>query len=168
MNLTNNPGLDAWVESAGLLRALADGFDVVAIEVAEEHAVVGRVVLRPQARCVEDLNSCGFGCCAHGVNGCAVLGRERDVRFVTRFGGGARADPEVGVLRSVGIGEADNEAVWGFVAHGLDESNRCKHREEECGRCRDVSDLDSYVIEHTLDYRLPTGAAGEIGGAILR
>src|SRR6476659_5325257 len=44
-----------------LLRQVADRFDVVAVRVAHERAVVARVVLGPDAGLVQHLRTCGDG-----------------------------------------------------------------------------------------------------------
>ena len=71
-----------------------DGLDVVAVEVADEHAVVARVVLRELAGRVQDLQPGLEGGGVHGVDGGPVGGAERDVRLVVR-GARRRAEPEV-------------------------------------------------------------------------
>ena len=71
-----------WV-SVGV-RRVADRFDVVAVRVADERAVVVVVVLGPDARLVQRLRPGRHGRRVEGPDPLGVLGGERDVRLPVR------------------------------------------------------------------------------------
>lgn len=58
-----------------------DGLDVVAVQVAYEHAVVPRVVLGPEPRRMQHLGAEPDGGIVNGVDGCPVRCGEGDVHF---------------------------------------------------------------------------------------
>ena len=58
---------------------MADGFDVVAVGVADEGAEVVLVVLGPDARFVEHLGAVGDGDVEEGLHGSAVGSGEGEV-----------------------------------------------------------------------------------------
>src|SRR5260370_38878242 len=80
-----------WYRSHG---AVADRFDVIAVRVANERAVVGRVVLGPHLRLVQRLSPGRDG----GVEECPDRGtvrrEESDVGLAKPVPGGLLADPE--------------------------------------------------------------------------
>src|SRR4051794_21618455 len=92
----------------GLLGAVADRFDVVAVRVADEGAVVIGVVLRPDAGLVQHLGAGSDGGGGERVDGRAVGRRERDVRLPEAVAGRLLADPELRLaVASVPDGAAD-------------------------------------------------------------
>ena len=106
----------------GRLRlAVVDGFDVVAVRVAQEDAVVPGVVLRELARGVQHFHPGGHRRLVHGVHRAAVGRPEGDVQF-PGLGSGGRAEPEDG--RAFGAGQADHDAVAVGEAHRLAHPDR--------------------------------------------
>ena len=91
---------------AGRLAGVADRLDVVALGVADEGAVVGRVVLRPQPRLVERLGAGGQRLGVPGPHGRGVGGAEGDVHLAVGPDAVEGADPEVGPLGAVADGDA--------------------------------------------------------------
>ena len=85
--------VDEAVSSAG---SVADRLDVVAVGIADEGAVVARVVLRPDARLMQDLRAGADGRGEEGVDELAVGCRESDVRLAETVAGRLPADPERG------------------------------------------------------------------------
>ena len=77
---------------------MADRFDVVAVGVADEGAVVVLVVLRPDPRLVQDLGAQRRGLPEERVDGGAITGGEGDVRLPEAVARLLPADPEVGVV----------------------------------------------------------------------
>src|SRR5947209_1812398 len=76
-----------------LFGRVAHRFEVVAVGVMHERRVVVLVVVRTHARCAVVLAAGRSRCRVEGVDACAVLRGERDVRRAPLF---ARPDPEVG------------------------------------------------------------------------
>ncbi len=73
---------------------MADGFDVVAVWVSDEGAVVTRVVLGPEPRLVEHVGSLRHGGVEEGPHGRPVGSVERDVGLTETLAGLERPDPE--------------------------------------------------------------------------
>ena len=71
----------------GSLGGVADGFDVVAVGVAHERAVVGGVVLGPHAWLVEHFRAGGLRRFEPRVDRGAVRRLEGDVRLAVRLTG---------------------------------------------------------------------------------
>ena len=80
---------------AGRPLAVVDGLDVVAVRVAQEHAVVAGVVLRPLTRGVQHFHPSRHGRLVHRVHRAPVGRPEGHVQF-PGLGAGRRAQPEVG------------------------------------------------------------------------
>ena len=119
---------------------MADGLDVVAVGVAHERAVVGGVVLGPDAGLVEHLGAGADRGGEERVDRGAVGGDERHVdRAVDPVG--ERAEPE---RRLVGGAEPDHLAEVHLPA----AAERREHGVVEGGGGRDVGALDGEVIEH--------------------
>lgn len=109
---------------------MVDRLDVVAVEVAEEHAVVAGVVLRPQPRSVQDLGASRDRCAMDLLDRHAGRGGEGDVDLSVGRAGG-RPEPEV---RETGRpGEPDRRRAVTVVApaqrrgRGTDRSRRACH-----------------------------------------
>src|SRR6478736_1486012 len=81
---------------------VADGFDVVAVWIAHEGAVVMRVVLRAQARCAAVGGAGGERRGVKRVHDCARRRGERDVQAAAR--GLTSADPEEGLALAAEAG----------------------------------------------------------------
>src|SRR5262245_4095092 len=126
-----------------LLGLVADGFDVVAVGVADEGPVVAGVVLRPYPRLVQDLRAAGGGGLEEGVHRRAVRRGQGDVRLAEAVPGGLAADPEV-------------RHGWHAVPDGLAEvqhppaAERGQDGVVEGGAGRQVSALDRNMIEHAV------------------
>jgi 16S rRNA (guanine966-N2)-methyltransferase len=76
---------------------VAHGFDVVAVGVAHEGAVVAGVVLRPEAGLVQDLGTGRHRGVEERPDRGPVGRCEGDVRFPEALAGRARSDPELGL-----------------------------------------------------------------------
>jgi hypothetical protein len=75
------------------LWSVADRFDVIAVGIEHESAVVGSVILRPEPRPPVLTRACRYCCVVKGIHGCAVGAGERDI-----MDGGAEhtlLDPEI-------------------------------------------------------------------------
>ena len=122
---------------------MADGFDVVAVGVADERTEVVLVVLGPDARFVEHLGAVGDGGVEEGLHGSAVGSGEGEVRLAEAVAGVLGTDPEVRELRAV----ADRLAEV--------EDPRATERSEDGVVERrgggDVGALDGDVIDHVPD-----------------
>ena len=79
----------------GSLGGVADCLDVVAVGVADEAAVVRRVVLGPEARLVQDLRALVDRRVEERPDGLPAGRGERDVRLPEAVAAGLAADPEV-------------------------------------------------------------------------
>ena len=82
--------------SPGIIGAVADRLDVVAVRVADERPVVRLVVLGPHPRRVQHLGAGLDGRLVEGVDRRAVRRGERDVRLARLPLGAGRAQPEGG------------------------------------------------------------------------
>src|SRR5260370_24623266 len=102
-----------WYRSHG---AVADRFDVIAVRVANERAVVGRVVLGPHLRLVERLSP-GRG---RGVRECPDRGTvrrdESDGGLAKPVPGGLLADPQVRPARRT-VDDRDTRVPDPATAH---------------------------------------------------
>jgi hypothetical protein len=74
---------------------VADRFDVVAVGIEHERAVVVGVVLRTQPRRAVVLPAGGQCCAVEGIDAGAILGGDRDVQRLVQLA--FAADPEVGL-----------------------------------------------------------------------
>ena len=123
-------------------REVADGFDVVAVGIAEEGPVVVGVVLRPDPRFVEHLGG-GVDSGREERVDCGTIGsREREVRFAKAVPGSLAAEPEVGHRRH---SVPDGRPVE------LEDSlraDRGQHGVVERRTCFDVGALDGHMVEH--------------------
>ncbi len=125
--------------------SVVDGLDVVAVRVAQEHAVVAGVVLRELARGVQHLRPGCHGGLVHRVHRRAVGGLEGDVEF-PGLGAGGRPQPEHRL--AVGAAQADHDGLAVRVAHHLVHPDRGEGAEVEAERLLHVLDLQADVIKH--------------------
>src|SRR5581483_11185233 len=125
--------------------SVVDGFDVVAVQVAEEHPVVARVVLGELTRGVQHLDSGRDGDLVHGVDRRAVGSLEGDVQF-PGLGAGGRPQPENRL--AVGAAQADHDGLPVREAHDLPYPDRAERTKVEVERLLDVLDLQADVIKH--------------------
>src|SRR5439155_14220498 len=95
-------GFSVSVWFGALLGMVADGFDVVAIRIPDENAVVGRVVLRPQSRLVQHFRSGSHRGFVECDDGGAVRGGEGNMCFPGPIFGSGSTQPEDRAVRSVG------------------------------------------------------------------
>src|SRR5258708_5362203 len=112
-------------ESRASRRAVADGFYIVAVRIEDEGAVIGRMVLRPQARRAVVGAAGGYRGAMEGVDRGPVLGRESHMEMAfqpLRLG-----DPEEGLARGTEahgpalghlLDDADAERRHGFLIEG--------------------------------------------------
>jgi hypothetical protein len=137
-----------------------DGLRVVAVGIAQEDAVVARVVLRPLARRVQHLGPGGDRGVVHGVDGGAVGRGERDVQLdAGRTVGG---QPELG--RAAGACEAHHlaAAAVGEADRLVDADGREDAGVEGDGGV-DVAAGDSDVIEHDVTVERGSDSVGRGG-----
>ena len=87
---------------------MTDGFDVVAVGVADKGPEVVRVVLGPHLGGVQHLGTGGHGGLEEGHHGIPVPSREGQMGLTEPLPGGAGPEPEVGSGR---YAEADGRAV---------------------------------------------------------
>jgi uncharacterized membrane protein YgaE (UPF0421/DUF939 family) len=125
--------------------AVVDGLDVVAVQVAQEHPVVARVVLRELTRGVQHLDTGRHRGLVHRVHRGAVGGLEGDVEF-PGLGAGGRPEPEDRL--AVGAAQADHDGLAVREAHHLVHPDRAEGAEVEVERLLDVLDLQADVIKH--------------------
>ncbi len=144
------PAADGVRAASGL--AVVDGFDVVAVQVAQEHAVIPGMVLRPLARGVQHFHPGRHGRLVHGVHRLPVGRPEGHVQF-PGLGASGRAQPEHG--NAVGAGQADHDGVAVREAHRLAHPDRGEGAQIEIERLLDVPHLQADVIKHV--GRLATG-----------
>ena len=100
---------------------MAHGLYVVAVEVAQEHAVVAGVVLGKLTRGVQHLRAGDPSGLVDRVNGAPVGGVEGQVQFP---GLGAVGWTEPEVWEAVGPGQTDDEGVALRKAHHLAHPDR--------------------------------------------
>jgi uncharacterized membrane protein YgaE (UPF0421/DUF939 family) len=124
---------------------VVDGLDVVAVQVAQEHPVVARVVLRELTRGVQYLDPGRHGSLVHGVHRRAVRSLEGDVEF-PGLGAGGRAEPEHRL--AVGTAQADRDGLAVREAQHLVHPDRGEGAEVEVERLLHVLDLQADVIKH--------------------
>ena len=136
-------GVTRAAAAAGL--AVVDGLDVVAVRIAQEHAVVAGVVLRKLARGVQHFHPGRHGGVVHGVHRAPVGCLEGHVQF-PGLGAGGRAEPEHG--DAVGAGQADRDGLAVREAHRLAHPDRREGAEVELKRLLDVLHLQADVIKH--------------------
>src|SRR5690349_18534810 len=74
---------------------MTDGFDIVAVGVADECGAVARMVFRPQPRLVQDLCPGSDRGRTELVNRFPARRGEGDVRLPKTLPGGPRPDPEI-------------------------------------------------------------------------
>ena len=131
---------------------MVDGFDVVAVGIAQEDGVVARVVLGEDPRRVEHLGAVRHRRLVHRVHRRAVGGRERDVQLL--LDGAARGEPEAGVAAA--RGQADHLRGTGR-AGGDPDGHRHAERGEGGGvegdGGLDVAAGETEVVEHGRDPR---------------
>jgi uncharacterized membrane protein YgaE (UPF0421/DUF939 family) len=125
--------------------SVVDGLDVVAVRVAQEHAVVAGVVLGPLARGVQHLRSGRHGGRVHSVHCLSVGGPEGHVQL-PGLGAAGRDQPEIG--RAAGAGQADHEGPADREAHRLAHADGGERAQVEGQRLLDVLDLNADVIKH--------------------
>jgi len=87
---------------------VVDGFHVVAVEIAQEDAIIARMVFRPLTRGVQDLGTGRHGRLMDRIHGVAGRGPERNVKF-PGLGTMGLAQPEV--RNAVGTAEADDKRI---------------------------------------------------------
>ena len=122
---------------------VADGFDVVAVGVADEGAEVVLVVLGPDARLVQHLGAVGDGGVEERLHGSPVGGGEGEVRLAEAVAGLLGADPEVRELGAVAdrLAEVEDPLAAERGEHGVVEGRGGG----------EVGTLDGDVIEHVPD-----------------
>jgi enamine deaminase RidA (YjgF/YER057c/UK114 family) len=136
---------DAIVTGRGPQLAVVDGLDVVTVQVAQEHPVVARVVLRELTRGVQHLRPGCHRRLVHRVHRGAVGGLEGDVEF-PGLGAGGRPEPEHRL--AVGAAQADHDGLAVREAHHLVHPDRAEGAEVEVERLLHVLDLQADVIKH--------------------
>lgn len=151
---------------AGLFGHVADGFDVVAIWVADEGTVVVRVVLGPDARLMEHVGVSIDRGLEERPHGAPVGCRERDMRLAEALAGGPRANPELWAGRHA---EADGIPK----IHHAPPADRSEHGVVERSARGYVSALDGKMIQHEAILADPAPArpqdpAGGVSGVLRR
>ena len=81
--------------AARLCRRVADGFDVVAVGIEHERAVIVRMVMRANSGCAVVASAGRHGCLVEGVHRGAVLCHNRDMQRLVQPA--FAADPEIGL-----------------------------------------------------------------------
>ena len=132
---------------------MADCLDVVAVGVAHEGAVVGRVVLRPDPRLMQNFRTRRGGRGEEGVDGLTVRRHEGDVGLAEAVARRLLPDPEGRAVGAI----ADHRTEF----HDPPAAERCHNGIVEGGARGEVCALDRYVIEH--GDSLPDGNDGSGG-----
>jgi len=146
--------------SGWLLAEVANRFDVVAVGISYETAVVIGVVLGPQSRRVEYLGAGLFGCLEEGVHRGSIGRAECDVGLAEALSGCLFAEPEVGHWWNA-VSDAVAEVHDSLTA----DRGKCLVVE---GRARvEVCALDGKMIKHAPNSRAaasrPLGNASPVG-----
>ncbi len=123
---------------------MKDGFDVVAVGVADERAEVSGVVLGPDPRCVQRLRPELQRSVVEGLHVVGAGGLEREVDHGTRRSAGAVLEPEVGLA-------VPPEADCGADVHLSRVAQNREHPVVELLGLLVVSADDSKVIDHVLN-----------------
>jgi hypothetical protein len=132
---------DRDVSAAPLRRCVADGFDVVAVGVTDERAVVVGVVFGPQSRFVEHVSILGNRSSEEGVDGGATGRGEGQMCFAKTLP--RRLPPNT-----------EFEIWWRAVGNDVvefedpDTVQRRQDRVVEGGAGGNVSALNGYVVDH--------------------
>lgn len=127
---------------------MVHGLHVVAVGVAQEHAVVAGVILGELPRGVQHLHACAHRGGVDGVDGGAVGSAKRHVELPGLVACGW-AQPEVG--DALGAGQADDDTSRHREAHHLVQADGCENPHVERQRRFDIGHLDTNVIEHGRD-----------------
>src|SRR5262245_27005863 len=138
-------GPSGYPELIGLFGQVADRFDVVAVGIAHERAVVVRVVLGPHPRLVQHFGPGGHRGVEEGAHRGPIGRLEGDVGLAEALAGLAGADPEIGLAAHA---EADGLAE----VHDAGAAEGCQHRVVEHGTGTDVGTLDGDVVQHVPHY----------------
>src|SRR6185369_1539099 len=122
-------------------RPVADRFDIIAVRIENEGAVIGRMILRPQARCAVVGAAGGHGGTMEGIDRGPVLGRKGHMQMA--FQPFRSGDPEEGLA---GGAEAHGLAF----RHLLDDADaeRCQRLLVESLGAAKIGDAETHVIEH--------------------
>src|SRR5262245_5745862 len=122
---------------------VANSLDVVAVRVADEGAIVARVVLRPQARLMQDLRARRDRGSEELIDRRPAHSGKRDMRLPEPLTRGSGPDPEFWPRRNA---EADDgsELLYPAAAQGAE------HSVVESSTGRGIGALNRNVIDHIL------------------
>lgn len=144
---------------------MADRFDVVAVGVAHEGAVVVGVVLRPHPSSVQHLSAASNGGVEERPYRSSIRSAKRYVALAETLAGLPGTEPEVGKRRHA---EADEF----IVAHNALSAEGGEHGVVERGTRGDITALDREMVEHDHTiapgwrFRRP-GAVADLSGVVV-